>query len=73
MTFEKIIGLVLIIVGAALASLTLFQHASATLPVHVALPWAAVAILTGAIAFRVGQRTTVLAAVRGPLGRHALL
>lgn len=60
MTAEKLIGLVLIVVGAALASLSsaqfLFPHDSANLPMHIALPWAAAAILTGAVAFKISPR-----------------
>jgi hypothetical protein len=60
MTLEKLIGLGLMAGGAAIASLTwiglLFQHDSSTLPFQIALPWAVVAIITGAAAVKVGRR-----------------
>ncbi len=62
MSVEKFIGFGLMALGAAIASLTwiglLFQHDSSTLPFQIALPWAVTAILTGAVAFRLGQRMT---------------
>jgi hypothetical protein len=60
MTLEKLIGLGLMACGAAMASLTwiglLFQRDSSTLPFVIALPWAVAAILTGAVAVKLGQR-----------------
>lgn len=48
--------------GAVIAAVawaqSLLQHDSATLSLQTALPWAVTAILTGAVAFRVGQRST---------------
>lgn len=62
MTIEKLIGLGLVTCGVAIAAAawmqTLLQHDSATLPLQTALPWAITAILTGAVAFKVGQRAT---------------
>lgn len=62
MIVEKLLGLGLMALGAAIASLTwiglLFQHDSDTLPFQIALPWAVTAVLTGAVAFRLGQRMT---------------
>jgi len=62
MTIEKLIGLGLMACGAVIATLawmqSLLQHDSATLPLQTALPWALTAILTGAVAFKVGQRMT---------------
>ena len=59
MNIEKLIGLALMAGGVAIAALawmqTLFQH-DGTPPLPVALAWAATAILTGAVAFRLGQR-----------------
>ena len=63
MTLEKLIGIGLMACGAALASLTwigmLFQHDSSTLPFQIAIPWAIAAILTGAVAVKLGQRIAV--------------
>ena len=59
MTIEKLIGLGLMACGAVLAAVawmqSLLQHDNTALPL---LPWAATAILTGAVAFKVGQRMT---------------
>ena len=48
--------------GAVIAGVawmqSLLQHDSATQPLQTALPWALTAILTGAVAFKVGQRMT---------------
>lgn len=62
MTFEKLIGAGLMALGAAIAALAwiqlLFQQDSDTLPLQLALPWAVTAVLTGAVAFKLGQRMT---------------
>jgi len=60
MTIEKLIGLGLMACGAAIAVLAwiqlLLHHDSTILPLQVTLPWAVTAILTGAVAFKIGQR-----------------
>ena len=62
MTIEKLIGLGLMASGAVLAAVawtqSLLHPDGATLPLQTALPWAVTAILTGAVAFRIGQRMT---------------
>jgi hypothetical protein len=62
MTIEKLIGLGLMAAGAIIAAMawmqSLLPHDGATLPLQTALPWAVTALLTGAVAVKVGQRMT---------------